>query len=274
MNYKPDEQTLMSYLYGELSDKEKEKVEQYFREHPEERAELKALSDARDIISSLDDKEVIAPPVLMDERPVRSLWETSYFRFSASMAATLLLVMVAARLLGTEVSYSDGEFRITMGKRHEVSPAGLTADVVQGMINTSLERNNEAMTTNIAEQQRKLDESIRQRMDMTSRKMNDLLKTTALASEEQVRAFVGGLQDDNLRLMKDYLQLSNQEQRKYVESLLVDFSKYLQEQRNQDLNLFQTRMNSMESNSNQFKQETEQILSSIISQSVVKKNSY
>ena len=90
------------------------------------------------------------------------------------------------------------------------------------------------------------------------------MKASAQASEDQVRIFVSGLQSDNLRLMKDYLKLSSTEQQKYVEGLLVDFSKYLQEQRNQDLALFQTRMSSIEKNTNQFKQETEQILTSII----------
>ncbi len=102
------------------------------------------------------------------------------------------------------------------------------------------------------------------------------MKATALASEDQVRTFVSGLQNDNLRLMKDYLKLSSTEQQKYVESLLVDFSKYLQEQRNQDLALFQTRMSSIEKNTNQFKEETEQILTSIITNKGVSKktNSY
>jgi hypothetical protein len=102
------------------------------------------------------------------------------------------------------------------------------------------------------------------------------MKNTSQASQEQVKLFVSGLQNDNLKLMKDYLQLSSTEQKKYVENLLVDFSKYLQEQRNQDLKLFQTRVNSIEKNTDLFKQETEQIITSLISNSSVikKQNSY
>jgi hypothetical protein len=49
----------------------------------------------------------------------------------------------------------------------------------------------------------------------------------------------------------------------------------LKEQRKQDLMLFQTRVSSIEKNTDQFKQETEQILASIISNPVSKnKNSY
>jgi len=45
---------------------------------------------------------------------------------------------------------------------------------------------------------------------------------------------------------------------------LVDFSKYLQQQRNDDLQVVQSRLNNLEQNTDVFKQETEQILSSII----------
>ena len=90
------------------------------------------------------------------------------------------------------------------------------------------------------------------------------MKVASQASQDQVRTFVAGLQQDNLQLMKDYMALSSKDQQVYVENLLVDFSKYLQEQRKQDLLLFQTRMSSIEKNTDQFKQETEQILASII----------
>jgi len=64
--------------------------------------------------------------------------------------------------------------------------------------------------------------------------------------------------------VKDYFQLTSTEQKQYIENLLVDFAKYLQQQRNDDLQFVQTRMNSLEQNTDILKQETEQILSSII----------
>jgi hypothetical protein len=86
--------------------------------------------------------------------------------------------------------------------------------------------------------------------------------------------FVAGLQEQNLKLMQDYFKLSSSEQKKYMENLLTDFSSYLQEQRKQDLQLVQTKMNYLEQNNNQFKQETEQILTSLISSPNRNKNNY
>jgi hypothetical protein len=281
MNYKPDENTLIAYLYGELDGKEQEKLAQYFQEHPEELKHIQALSQARDLIGAVNDKEVIAPPVFSDGYSHgRPLWQSAPVRWVAGMAASFLFLMVAARLIGMEIYYSQGELRISFAKKQEVpvqsdAVSRLTVDQVQTMIRSSLVENNEFIAARWADNQRMLDESVRRRLDLNSKKTEDMMKNASLASQEQIRSFVDGLQDENLRSMKDYLQLSSTEQKKYVENLLVDFSKYLQEQRNQDLTLFQTRMSSMERNTDQFKQETEQILSGIISSSGVKKeNNY
>jgi len=218
--------------------------------------------------------------VFMDDHSHgRPVWQSATVRWVTAMAASFLFLMVAAKLIGMEVYYSRGEARITFGKKQVPAQTDavsrLTVDQVQTMIRSSLVENNEFIAARWSDNQRKLDESIRHRLDMNSKKTEDMMKNASLASQEQIRSFVDGLQNENLRSMKDYLQLSSAEQKKYVESLLVDFSKYLQEQRNQDLNLFQTRMSSMEKNTDQFKQETEQILSGIISNSGGKKqNNY
>lgn len=265
MNYKPDESTLISYLYGELSDKEKTKLENYFQQHPEELAKLRALGDVRDVMSHTQDKEVIAPPVFVDDSNVRSLWQSSYFRISVGIAASILFLLVAGKILGPEISYSSGELRISFGNKKAEPPApanSLTEEKVREMISSSLASNNEVQNNLKKEDEKRLMQSL---TDMNSAKMDALAKNASLASREQVQAFVAGLQEQNLKLMKDYFQLSSTEQKKYMESLLTDFSGYLQEQRKQDLQLVQNQMSYYEKNNNQFKQETEQILTSLIS---------
>jgi hypothetical protein len=273
MNYKPDESTLISYLYGELSEKEKAKLEDYFQQHPEELARLRRLDEVRGIMSHAQDKEVIAPPVFVDDSNVRPLWQSSYFKISMGIAASILFLLVAGKLLGPEISYSKGELRISFGNKTEqaLPSPSLTEEKVREMISSSLASNNELQKTMNQDDQKKLMQSL---VDMNSKKMDVLAKNASLASREQVQAFVGGLQEQNLKLMKDYFQLSTTEQKKYMESLLTDFSGYLQEQRKQDLQLVQSQMSYYEKNNNQFKQETEQILTSLISNPNRNKNNY
>jgi hypothetical protein len=279
MNYKPDEGMLIAYLYGELTATEAEKVQLYLQQHPEELKKLQGLGELRTVISHIQDQEVIAPPLFMDDANVKPLWQSNYFKTVMSIAASLLFLMVAGKFLGTEISYSNGELAINFsGKKEpikEIVQPSLTEEKVKEMIQNSLVSNNEVITANWTEDQKRLSQSIRQNLDQNSKKIDALMKGAADASQAQVRGFVASLQNENLKLMKDYFQLSTADQKKYTEGLLVDFSEYLKEQRRQDLMILQTRVNSIEKNTDQFKQETEQILASIISTPVGKtKNSY
>jgi hypothetical protein len=100
---------------------------------------------------------------------------------------------------------------------------------------------------------------------MNSTKINDLVQQASRASQDEIRRYAASLQNQNQQLVKDYFQLSTNDQQKYIEGLLVDFSKYLQQQRNNDLETLQARLTGIEQNTTVFKQETEQILASIIS---------
>jgi hypothetical protein len=272
MNYKPDEGTLIAYLYGELDAAESEKVMEYLNQHPEELKTLQQLADVSNVMKHVQDKEVIAPPIFGDV-PGKQVhfWQSSSFKTMMSIAASFVLILVAARLIGPEITYSSGELRISFNDSNKIEEVAQPAQVtlspmeVQEMINSSLTKNNEVIAAGWEDNQKKINQSIKSSFAANSNKIDELMKVTSQASQDQVRTFVASLQEENLKLMKDYLKLSSTEQKTYVEALLVDFSKYLQEQRKQDFQVFQTRMSSIEKNTDQFKQETEQILATIIS---------
>jgi len=285
MKYKPDEGTLISYLYGELDAAEAKQVMGYLNEHPEELKNLQEMVELKSIMKNVQDKEVIAPPIFGD-MPMEKVvfWHIGYFKTMMSIAASFVLILVAARLIGPEISYSNGELKISFNDspKKTDSPVqseqpSLSAEEIQTMINSSLNKNNETIAANWEDNQKKINKSINSNFASNTKRIDELMNVTSQASQDQMRSFVAGLQEENLKLMKDYLQLSSSEQKTYVEALLVDFSKYLQEQRKQDFQVFQTRMSSIEKNTDQFKQETEQILASIISNpdaSIRKVNNY
>src|SRR5688572_8598091 len=110
MKYRPDEGTLISWMYGELDDAERAKVEAFFSENPDELKKVQQMQSVRQVMSSVGEKEVIAPPVIHDNQPhVLPIWKTSYFRMSMNIAASFILIIVAGKLLGTEVSLGNGE---------------------------------------------------------------------------------------------------------------------------------------------------------------------
>lgn len=278
MSYKPDEKDWMAYLYGELEDTEKDKMDQYLLGNAEAREEFKRFQTLRTILSAVEDKEVIAPPVFIDNKGEnnqrgnqRQLWNTPYFKMFVSIAASLLVVILAGKLTGTRITVTDQEFKLTFGTAPDIRPveqkpetAALSPEQVQQMINASLNSNNMAMQANLKQTQLALDASIRKNLALNSGKLNQLVSEASTASQQQIREFADGIRTENMEQVKDYFKLTSTEQKKYIENLLVDFAQYLQQQRNNDLQLVQTRMNSLEQNTDMFKQETEQILSSII----------
>ena len=267
MNYKPDEATLIAYLYGELEGEARKQVEDYLLKNPEEGKRLEEWSFTKTVMSQIQDKEVIAPPIILGEDThLRPFWKENYFRMTLGIAASFLFLLVTAKILGLSASYAPGELKIGFAvteKSAQIMPA-ITEQQVGEMINTSLANNNMMLKASWSDDRKSLEQSMQKNLNSNSVRIDQLMQTASAANQEQVRGFVGQLQNDNLKLMKDYMQLSSSGQKEYIESLLVDFSKYLQEQRKQDLQLFQTRMNKVEENTDQFKQETEQILTSLI----------
>ena len=270
MNYKPDKQELMAYLYDELEGTEKERVEQYLAEHPEELKALHQLRAVSSLLKSVEDKEVIAPPIFIPDGQEQRFWNAPYFKTVMSIAASVLIVLLVGKMIGTSVSVSDSEFRISFGESDaelnpEPAPESLTEREVQEMINRSLQANNSQLAANWEASHNKLQQSINGNLVINSEKMDHLIREASAASRDQVSEFVASMQTENLKMVKDYFALSSNEQKEYIEGLLVDFAKYLQQQRRDDLQLVEMRINNLERNSNIFQQETEQILTSIIS---------
>jgi hypothetical protein len=274
MSYKPDEKDWMAYLYGEQEEADQLKFEEYIREHPEAGHELDKLRALRTVLSQTADQEVIAPPLFVADsssasHEAKGHWQLSRFiKVIPAVAASLLLLMVAGRLTETALIISDSEWKLTFGapskapsELNNVHLTAMSPEQVQEMIDASLRRNNVVLQANLEETEKKLQASIRTNLAVSSDKMNSLAKAASSASHQEIRQFIDGMRAENRQLIKEYFQLSSTEQKKYIENLLIDFTRYLQQQRNNDLQLVQTRMNSLEQNTDLFKQETEQILS-------------
>jgi len=225
---------------------------------------------------------VIAPPVFVqDPRPVFFL-KSPYVKTILSIAASILLILVVGGLSGARFVFSDTEVSLRFGKSEPVIPKAsvqgtpsLTPEQVMDMINTSLRQNNVAVQSDFATSQEKLNSSISKNLKENSEKIDQYMQQASGASQEQIQQYVSSLQYENVKLMKDYFQVSNSEQKKYMERMLTDFAKYLQQQRTNDLQVVQTRLNSLENNTNSFRQETEQLLSGMINSDFTEtKNNY
>jgi hypothetical protein len=275
MSFKPSHEDWMAYLYNECEDGLKEKIEAYLKNNVEAQQEFAQLKKMRSVLSSVKDKEVIAPSIVIAESSKASIWHVPYWKTVASIAASLLIVMLCAKFLGLRLEINQQAISLRFGTEKDLpvvehtkadsqDQSTLTSAEVQDMINAALAQNNQTMEVSWQQTQRKLDASLRENLANTSSKIDQLVRESSLASQAQIQDFVATMQAENMQTVKSYFQLSSAEQKSYVEGLLVDFAKYLQQQRQDDLQLVQTRINSMQKNTDVFKQETEQILTSLI----------
>ncbi len=271
MNHKPDEALLIAYLYGEVQGDEKTAVEQYLREHPDVYQRLQEMNFVRESLQRIADKEVIAPPIVLEENRSVTFWNTGYMRMITGIAASLALLMLVARFTGLTIQAGNGTMTIGFASSFAVpdtkqkAAAALTSEEVQQMINQSMAQNNALLQVNWQDSQQQLDASIRNNLaEFSDARMRSLTKQVSNASEEQIRAFAMTLQAENARMIKDYLALNANDQRAYMEELLVDFARYLEQQHRSDLQMLQARLTNLEEENDEFRYETGQILASII----------
>jgi hypothetical protein len=271
MKYNPTEADWMDYLYGNMSSEQAMRFEAYLIENPEAQKKLESLQEMRKWMTSIEDKEVIAPPLFITNQQ-NSFWQFPYAKTILSIAASLLIIIVAGWLTNFHVQTDGNGVRFAFGEEKIIQPQevkpNLTNEEVQTLINQSIASNATALEQKWMQQQEELRKSVTKNLARTAsnnEKFDLLVQQVANASQTQVQAYIASMQQQNLKSMQEYLTLTSNDQKAYLEGLLVDFAKYLQQQRNDDLRLLQAKITDVEQNNNQFKAETEQILTSLIS---------
>ncbi|MCZ8354534.1 MAG: hypothetical protein O9340_07355 [Cyclobacteriaceae bacterium] len=271
MKYNPTEADWIDYLYGNMSSEQVMRFEAYLIENPEAQKKLESLQEIRKWMTSVEDKEVIAPPLFITNAQ-NSFWQFPYAKTILSVAASLLIIIVAGWLTNFHIQTDGNGVRFAFGEEKVIESVdakpNLTNEEVQALINQSIASNATILEQKWIQQQEELKKSVNKNLARTAsnnEKFDLLVQQVANASQTQVQAYMASMQQQNLKSMQEYLTLTSNDQKAYIEGLLVDFAKYLQQQRNDDLRLLQAKITDVEQNNNQFKAETEQILTSLIS---------
>ncbi|MCE2732128.1 MAG: anti-sigma factor family protein [Chryseotalea sp.] len=271
MKYNPTEADWIDYLYGNMSSEQVMRFEAYLIENPEAQKKLESLQEMRKWMTSVEDKEVIAPPLFITNAQ-NSFWQFPYAKTILSIAASLLIIIIAGWLTNFHIQTDGNGIRFAFGEEKIIEPVdakpNLTNEEVQVLINQSIASNATALEQKWMQQQEELKKSVNKNLARTAsnnEKFDLLVQQVASASQTQVQAYMASMQQQNLKSMQEYLTLTSNDQKAYIEGLLVDFAKYLQQQRNDDLRLLQAKITDVEQTNNQFKAETEQILTSLIS---------
>jgi len=226
MSYKPTEEQLTAYLYGELSEDEMAQVKAYLDANPNEKLNLQQLNDTRVIFNELEDEEVAFPIHIEASAGARSEWQ--FWRPYVAVAASLLLLLGFSWASGLGISYNADGFNLGYQAVNE----GLSEAEVTKMLEDERERTIENMMSYINENNEQFDNQI---------------KSINASIEQNNPSLI--YEQEKKELIDDMLELSDnlsEDYRAIMRQLIVSFSNNIESQRIHDLQNIQAAFNELE----------------------------
>lgn len=229
MSYKPTNEELMAYLYGELDESQRAQLEQYIKENPEARAALEEMEETRVVMGQWEDEEVPLIPGFMQPHE-NSEW--LYWRKYVAIAASILLVIGFGWVTGFQANYDDNGFRLGFG---ESQPTGISMEEV----NQLLAEQQQDLLSQMMEIKDGIDDDI-ESVRVSNDNINTSLQDAQINSliNEQKREIVSEMNKLNDKLTEDYREIFRQ--------LVVSFSNNMQDQRIQDLRKVELAFNDLQ----------------------------
>jgi len=240
---------MMDYLYDELNPEDRKAFEEELAQNPELKEELEAFQSGKEILGNWEDEKVSAPPFFNVYKNLEKNNAQTGYKWFLSIAASLLLLMVAAKFTGLEISNQNGEFRIALGQEIR-SDNQVDKDEIQQLVNLALTNYEEKLDAERKEDKQELESYLTQQSQQNKKLINNYLT---------------GLQESNVKMMQSYWKESNEQQQIYTENLLTNFAEYIDEQRKEDMDYLFAKMDLMESDKDLFKIETGQMINSLAS---------
>ena len=238
---------MMDYLYDELNPEDRKAFEEELSRNSDLKEELEAFQSGKEMLHNWEDEKVSAPPFFAIYKSPEKNNSQNGFKWFVSIAASFLILMVAAKFTGLEISNQNDGFRIAFGQKKQAVDEIDKAEIQQ-MVNLAL--------TNYEE---KLDAERNEDMQ----ELENYLTQQSKQNKNLISNYLTALQKSNIEVMQTYWKESNDQQQVYTEQLLSDFAEYVQEQRQEDMDYLFAKMELMESDKDLFKIETGQMINAL-----------
>lgn len=261
---------LMDYLYGEMEPGEKIEFEEKLSEDEDLRKEYETLSSVRQELDILKDKEVMESfstwrkprsPYWFGEGSKRKM---VVFRPITAVAASLVILMLFGYLTNFSVSLNEQGLLLGFGNQARASEENfLREDEVKALVRDELDNNNRMLQTKFNEAENTYNNKFMAMETSLSNAINTN-KNTVVTSED-LQKFFTEAESQNSELMRDYLQLTTAQQQEYFKTMFIQFDELMQERRNEDLTIIRNSLIDLKQSQYIQKQETDNVLASLIS---------
>ncbi|MEP1097647.1 MAG: hypothetical protein ABJG78_21190 [Cyclobacteriaceae bacterium] len=245
MSYKPDEATLTSYLYDELSKEEHEKVKAYLAANSEAKKELMEIQSMREFMGKLEDKEVVEPSFVFDNSPtvVVSRGESSnyFIRSTIAVAASLSLLILIGYFTQLRISTDDNGLLMSFGNSDfEETNTSLSEESIKGWMKETLAANNEDLLGKIGEVESSFDAKTKQ-LQAANSSAKQLVNYKI--DQDIIDKYVSQITQENRDILLNLMEVSGRSQKQYMDDMMQDFAKFMESQRQNDLEVIQGHLN-------------------------------
>jgi len=271
MSYKPDESTLAAYLYGELSKDEHAQVSDYLATHPEVKKELEEIRSMQKVMGKLQDKEVTEPSFVFENPEVvvvsKPAFLTGFMKLTMGMAASIALLLLVGYFTNLSISFLENGMQLSYGTNEKINKSetnNFTEANVKAWMQESIVANNENLLSKINEVESHLSHEVDLQRVTHANQLKSLASVTKV-DQVIIDQYVSQLKQENKDIILSLVEVSERNQQQYMSAMIADFSAYLDQQRNNDLEVIQASFNNLKDNTEISQIETNEILASIIS---------
>lgn len=269
MNYRPEKDELIAYLYGELSPEERTKVESYLSQNPTAQREIVEIQKTMKVLGKLPDAEVTAPTFVFNRDQVvvvePGVTSNSMVKVVMGIAASIILVLMVGYFTKFRITYTHQTLSIGYGQA--IPDTGQIHDAqenIDQLIAQAISKNNKEVFAKMNDMNDHFNTQLISQSKERESTINTLLEKTREINDGVIQRYVSQLQEDNRKVIENLFSLSSAQQQRAMDDVLRDFSNYLENQRQNDLRLIQANIIGLKDNTETNLQQTNQILASII----------
>ncbi|GEM_PF-3295611 len=253
---------IINYLYDEMDPEEKRKFEERMEHDSALKEEVEAMMETRNSLGQMTDHDEIDIPVKATPSFIRQKQETFHWiKPLVSVAAVIMILLVTGYLTRFTIQYNEKGLLISFGET--ISNQYAEKSEVDRMIKEALS----GQQTTFHRELTKTNDSLKSLSSLLTQYNHDLNKgtsTSRMVSEAELNEQIADWQKANQTLLQNYIQVVGKQQQEYMQDVLVQFSDYLQEQREKDLLMIRQNLIDLKDYQDQQKMETNQTLASIM----------
>jgi hypothetical protein len=256
MDINPDKSQLISYLYGELDCKTKEKIDLKLQQDPSLAAELKAMEQTKLLMAELKDEELPQPLIIPTQVISTGIWQQNWFRVAAALLP--LFVALAVILWGNSGQVEPKQELAASGQSKQ--QAGLSKEEVIQLI-AAQQSKNDSLEFRLMQLQQKLNQ-----LPRASNTQKGPLKPEEgeLITKEELLATLGQFRLETNQTLSAMLNDERRLNQVYVDQLLSSLNTYYDSRRDEDLKKIEMALTAMQENQQLQRSKTDYLLSELI----------